>query len=88
MTKKQSGMVAEYLNMTAEYLYQIYDKCSKNKMIAYDACRRLQAEMEGYGARIKKCGSYFFVYAFKYMEDGKECLCYMTGRNTYKFAIE
>ena len=57
-------------------------------MKAFEECRRLQKEMGGYAARVRKCGSFFFTYAFKYMEGEKECLCYMTGRNVYKFALE
>ena len=88
MTKKQENMLDSYKRMTSEYLYQIYKSCSAAKMEAYDACRRLQNEMKGYAGRVEKCGSFFFTYAFKYMENGKEYLCYMTGRNTYKFCID
>lgn len=88
MTKKEFGMLTEYNRMTAEYLYQVYDRCSAAKMEAWEACRKLQADINGYAARIRKCGSYFFTYAFKYVENGREHLCYMTGRNVYKFAIE
>lgn len=88
MTTKNSVMYEQYKSMTSEYLYQIYDTCSATKMKAFEECRRLQKEMNGYAARIKKCGTYFFIYAFKYVENGKEHLCYMTGRNVYKFALE
>jgi hypothetical protein len=88
MTKKNNAMVVEYNRMTAEYLYQIYTTCSAAKMQAYEQCKALQKEMGGYAARVRKCGSSFFTYAFKYMENGKEHLCYMTGRNIYKFALE
>lgn len=88
MTKKNGAMLAEYNRMTATELYDIYNNVSRNKIIAFKECRKLQHSMNGYAHRVKKCGTFFFVYAFKYMKGGQEYLFYMTGRNNYTFPVE
>lgn len=94
MTKKQMAMFNSYeyaLNKGVKTeLYQVYGKYSYNKQRALDYCKELRYRLNGYNATIVSASCHFFTYAFRYYDADikKECLCYCTHANDYKFAIE
>ena len=94
MTKKQKQMVNSYAwaikNGAKTELYQVYNSYSNRKQEAMNYCKELQSRLGGYGATIVGASSHFFSYAFKYFDADlkKECMCYCTHANDYKFVIE
>lgn len=90
MTKKQESMLWSYEHARCTTLYEAYNKCSRAKEQAYQYCLELMARLNGYGGRITGASSHFFSFAFKYYDADihKECLCYCTHANDYKFPIE
>ncbi|MBO6272780.1 hypothetical protein J6O48_08385 [bacterium] len=94
MTKKQTGLFNSYyhayMNGAKTELYQVYGNYSRAKQAALDYCKVLQNRFGGYNATIVGHSSHFFSYAFLYYDADikKECLCYCTHANDYKFPIE
>lgn len=94
MTKKQKNMLAGYnyaINRGAKTtLSDVYKTCSYAKQKAMWYCKELQNRLGGYNATIVGASSHFFSYAFKYydFDINKECLCYCTHANDYKFPLE
>lgn len=94
MTKKQMTMLNTYevavKNGAKTELWHVYNNFSYNKQKALDYCKELQYRLNGYAGTITGASSHFFSYAFKYYDADikKECLCYCTHANDYKFAIE
>lgn len=94
MTKKQMGMFNRYYHATMRgaktELWQVYDSYSSAKQKAMDYCKQLQYRLNGYAGTIVGASSHFFSYAFRYYDADlkKECLCYCTHANDYKFVID
>ena len=94
MTKKQMGMLTSYeyamRKGAKSELWEVYNHFSRNKQNALDYCKELQYRFNGYSGTIVGASSHFFSYAFKYFDAdiNKECLCYCTHANDYKFPIE
>ena len=93
MTKKQLGMFNSYsyaMKAPKTDLWQVYEKFSYNKQKAMDYCKELQYRLGGYAGTIVGHSSHFFSYAFRYFDNDikKECLCYCTHANDYKFPID
>lgn len=89
MTKRQEMIYTGYKMSNIQDINGAYKNCSAAKKAAYNACRKLQYEMNGYDGRITGAGTYHFSYAFRFRnESGKECLCYCTHMNNYMFVIE
>ena len=94
MTKKQQGMLSYYEMVIRKgaktSLQQVYKTCSTRKQQAFRYCLDLQKRLNGYSGTIVGASSHFFSYAFKYFDGDlkKECLCYCTHANDYKFVIE
>lgn len=92
MTKKQIEMFNSYYyamkNQKTE-LRQVYGKYSYAKEKAMSYCKELQNRLNGYNGTIVGHSAYFFSYAFLYWDADikKECLCYCTHANDYKFPI-
>lgn len=88
MTKKQLGMLESYRRATAEELSDVYTRWSNAKERAWDYCESLRQDLNGYDARIPSANTFQFTYAFKYVEEGKLYLCYVTAANESRFCIE
>lgn len=94
MTKKQTGMFNSYYHAymrgAKTELWQVYGTCSYAKQRAMQYCRELQDRLGGYSATIVGHSSHFFSYAFRYWDADtkRECLCYCTHANDYKFPID
>lgn len=94
MTKKQTQLFNAYYHAYARGaktdLFQVYGRFSSNKQKAMDYCKELQYRLGGYNATIVGHSSHFFSYAFFYWDGDlkKECLCYCTHANDYKFPID
>lgn len=88
MTKKNSGLVFMYDCARYSDLYQAYKSPSWRKVRAYRNCLADMAFMKGYDPRICSANCHFFSLAFRYKENGKECLRYYTGRNTYDIVLD
>lgn len=89
MTKKERAMLSAYRGATATELYHVYDSCSKAKRDAFEQCRAIQCDWNGYDGKIVSANTWQFTYAFRYKTaDGNEWLHYETANNTYDFPIE
>lgn len=94
MTKKQMGLFNNYCYAMKKgaktELYQVYGRYSNAKQKALDYCKELQYRLHGYSGTIVSVSSHFFTYAFRYydVDIKKECLCYCTHVNDYKFVLE
>ena len=94
MTKIQHMMFDSYYHAMMKgaktELYQVYGSYSDAKEKAMKYCKELQDRLGGYSGTIVGASSHFFSYAFRYWDADrkKECLCYCTHANDYKFAID
>ena len=94
MTKKQFDLFNSYkyaINKGAKTeLYQVYDRYSHKKQEALNYCKELQYRFNGYAGTIVGHSSHFFSYAFMYYDADtkRECLCYCTHANDYKFPVD
>lgn len=93
MTKKQERLLNQYQQSINFYgfrtsLLEVYSSFSLEKANALRNCIQRRLEVDGYGATIVSASSHFFTYAYKFIQDGKEWLCFETHANTYKFCIE
>lgn len=94
MTKKQLGLFrsyhAAYMRGAKTELGQVYGSYSYAKEKAMKYCRELQERLGGYHATIVGHSCHFFSYAFLYWDADtkRECLCYCTQANDYKFPID
>lgn len=88
MTKKQMGLYENYKRAWAQTLDDVYGRYSVAKAKAMDYCYNLQSELKGHDGRICSWNTFQFTYAFRYEEDGKQMLAYITANNDYYFQIE
>ena len=93
MTKKQKDMYDTYkwaINKGAKTeLYEVYGRFSKEKIVALNKCKKLQAELDGKEGTICTHNSYSFTYGFLFVDKESELLslCYCTASNRYMFPI-
>lgn len=83
-TKRAQGFIYSYAKAKAgSTLYTVYTKPSDDKQKAWEYCRRVMSELNGYDMRITGKGTYTFSCAFKFRENGRVFLAYFTAYNTY-----
>ena len=78
MTKKNAGIVASYNRGGYTELSQCYGRYSTKKSKAWDYCKALCKEKNGNGLKILSRNVYQFTAAFKYEENGKQYLMYIS----------
>ena len=88
MTKKQEALLDNYRRATATKLADVYKSWSAAKERGWNYCENLRAQLGGYGVRVPSANTFQFTYAFRFMLNGQEWLCYCTASNDYKFCIE
>ena len=93
MNKKQQGLLNHYEYSFNRYgnrgLYNVYGSCSQAKRNAFDYCRNLQYEKNGYNGTIVSANGWMFTYGFKYTDEaGNEHLMYITKDHDYDFVID
>lgn len=77
--KKYSRVYRAYCNSNMTNLYDLYKQPSKYKHIAYNYCRAMYNEYNGYDFRIISGNCQAFSVGFKYKnENGKEMFVYIT----------
>lgn len=69
-----------YLKSTSHDLYDVYSSYSIYKARAYNRCRDLMLDMNGWGLRILSHNSQAFTVGFEYpdSETGEICFAYIT----------
>lgn len=87
MTKKQQTMYDSYCRANTTELWQVYNNFSSAKQRGMDYCKELQYKLDGYDGRITGHSCHFFSYAFRYMVNDEEWMCYCTHANDYNFKI-
>ena len=88
MTRNEQSLYRNYCRATAKHLTDVYKSYSKEKFDAFKSCVKRCVRYGGYDARICTANGFMFTYAFKYMKDGAERMCYITRNNMYDFEIE
>lgn len=71
---------ADYINSNATDLDDVYSNYSIYKARAYNRCRDLMLDMNGWGLRILSHNSQAFTVGFEYLdsETGEICFAYIT----------
>lgn len=89
MNNRQKGIYERYKNSYRRNLYDCYERFSKNKIHAYENCKRYMEKYDGYDFRIISFNSHIFTVGFKFMDNkGTEFLMYITPSKEEKFIIE
>ena len=88
MNKRQQSILEAYNNSNLETLHECYGSWSWAKENAYNYCKRLCADKNGYGFTIIGYNIFMFTIGFKYRKDGKEYLHYESNKTTLDFCIE
>lgn len=69
-------------------LYKIYKSWSEEKEDAFNRCRKLKSNLNGFDACLCGHNCDKFTYAFLFIEDNKTYLAYITKDNDYKIEYE
>ena len=88
MTKRNAGIVESYKRGGYSSLEQCYGKCSNAKREAWDYCKALCQKKDGSGLKILSRNVYQFTAAFKYKENGKSYLMYITKSEDRPIELE
>lgn len=68
-----------YLKSNDRELYQVYNNYSRNKEYAFERCRSLMYDLEGYGLRIISSNSMQFTVGFEFQDtSGSPMFAYIT----------
>ena len=87
-SKKAQAIINAYNRSTDTELYHVYGTFSRAKAEAFDDCKVLEREYDGYDGRITGASNYFFSYTFRYMKDDKEWMMYVTHANNITFCLD
>jgi len=82
-TKRCQGMVWAYEHSDKTSLSEIYKKPSDKKKRAYDNCKKIMKDLNGYDFRLTGYNYEAFSAAFKCNVDGTEVLIYLTRDHNY-----
>lgn len=89
MNKQERGFYNGYLRSTHTELHQAYRSASGAKWDAWNNCKYMQAEDDGFDMRITGACCHTFSCAYKYRDDeNKLCLCYITKEKVRRFRID
>lgn len=88
MKQYQKAILFNYENSYLYDIWQCYERPSYRKVRAYEYCKNLCAEMNGWGFTIISYNTCMFSIGFKYKKDGKTMFHYETNKTTLDFAIE
>ena len=78
MTKRDAGVIESYNRSSYTELSQCYGSYSSKKQNAWNYCKELCMSKNGSGLRILSRNVYQFTAAFKYEENGKQYLMYIS----------
>ena len=78
MTKRNQGIVKSYERSEKSNLNQCYGRFSKAKADAWEYCKELCKSKDGSGLKILSANVYQFTAGFKYEENGKQYLMYIS----------
>ena len=89
MTQRERYMVENYFKSNKTELSQCYRKCSPNKRRAYQHCRHLMDEDNGFRFRIISHDSFNFTCAYLYINNYSDMyLKYFTSFRTYLIKLD
>jgi hypothetical protein len=86
-TKKAQGLIWSHERANKYTLKDAYTNPSWRKVEAYERWRQACKDLKGTDFRITGASSHFFSLAFKYMNEGKETLVYVTHANIYEIEL-
>lgn len=75
-----------YKNSTAYELYDVYGRYSAAKAKAWDYCKELMYQFNGYGLKVIHANGYQFTAGFMFEEDGKTMFMYIS--KSHDIAVE
>lgn len=87
MTKKQEAILRAYNYSHKTTLHECYGSWSWAKEHAYNYCKRLCEEMNGYGFKIIGYNTCMFSVGFIYYKGDKKMFHYETNATTLDFEI-
>lgn len=59
-------------------LWDAYGRCSQSKRNAWEYCKALMNEKNGYGLKVISANTFQFTAGFEYEENGKNMFAYIT----------
>lgn len=91
-TKQAQQFISNYNYYIEKYgeresIYSIYERPSQKKFNANEYCKQLKKELNGVKYCLLGHNSDFFSVGFKFEENGKQYLAYITHANNYKIAL-
>ena len=75
-----------YKRSSSYELYDVYGSYSAAKARAWDQCKELMKDHDGYGLKIVSANGYQFTAGFMFEEDGKEMFMYIS--KAHDIAVE
>lgn len=88
MKQYQKAILQRYEYSDNYNLWQCYERPSYYKVRAYEYCKSLCAQMNGWGFKIIGYNTSMFSIGFKYKKDDKTMFHYETNRTTLDFEID
>ena len=88
MTKRNENIVRRYERSDKYELYQCYGSISSAKLKAWEYCKELCYKKSGTGLKVISYNGFQFTAGFKYEEDGKLYLMYISKEMDLPILIE
>ena len=86
MNKRQESIVNRYFNSYDTELWEVYGSFSQRKWQAFEDCKRIMKERDGYGLRIIGHNTSFFSVGFRTKDD--KTLVYITHCGTEDIPLD